>query len=207
MFWWQGLAWGSEGKESAFSVGNPGLIPGLGRSPGGGNGNPLQYSCLENSMDRGAWWATVHGVKKNQTWLSNSQHILMTHTVESSPELLLLDHNFEIWCLLVHTLLRSDEKGTVMFCPPHPTRLGFLSSLPQDITPPSVLLLQPISLSYIFLRSNPCLFSPKVCRIPSPCRSSPSNPSPRQSSACPFQGCGFWSCSHHVEARVVSLKQ
>ena len=46
-----------------------GSIPGLGRSPGGGNGNPLQYSCLENPMDRGAWWATVHGVTKSQTWL------------------------------------------------------------------------------------------------------------------------------------------
>ena len=44
-----------------------GSIPGLGRSPGGGNGNPLQYSCLENPMDRGAWWATVHGVAKSQT--------------------------------------------------------------------------------------------------------------------------------------------
>ena len=46
-----------------------GSIPGLGRSPGGGHGNPLQYSCLENPMDRGAWWATVHGVAKIQTWL------------------------------------------------------------------------------------------------------------------------------------------
>ena len=45
------------------------LIPGLGRSPGRGHGNPLQYSCLENPMDRGAWWATVHRVAKNQTWL------------------------------------------------------------------------------------------------------------------------------------------
>ena len=44
-----------------------GSIPGLGRSPGIGNGNPLQYYCLENSMDRGAWWATVHGVAKSQT--------------------------------------------------------------------------------------------------------------------------------------------
>ena len=45
------------------------LIPGWGRSPGGGHGNPLQYSYLENPMDRGAWWASVHGVKKSQTWL------------------------------------------------------------------------------------------------------------------------------------------
>ena len=53
---------GSDGKESACKVGDLGLIPGLGRSPGEGNGNPLQYSCLENSRDRGDWWATVHGV-------------------------------------------------------------------------------------------------------------------------------------------------
>ena len=49
----------------------PGLIPGSGRSPGGGYGNPLQYSCLENSMDRGAWWAVVHGVAKSWTVLSD----------------------------------------------------------------------------------------------------------------------------------------
>ena len=47
-----------------------GLIPGSGRSPGGGNGNPLQYSCLGNPMDREAWWATVHGVPKSQTRLN-----------------------------------------------------------------------------------------------------------------------------------------
>ena len=57
--------------DSAYNAGDPGLIPGSGRSPGEGNGNPLQYSCLENSMDGGAWWATVHGVAKNQIWLSN----------------------------------------------------------------------------------------------------------------------------------------
>ena len=51
-----------------------GLIPGLGRSPAGGNGNPLQYSCLENPMDRGAWRASVHGVAKSQTWLSYWAH-------------------------------------------------------------------------------------------------------------------------------------
>ena len=56
-----GLPGGSDYKEFACNEGDPGSIPGLGRSPGEGNGNPLQYSCLENSMDRGAWWATVHG--------------------------------------------------------------------------------------------------------------------------------------------------
>ena len=59
-----GFPGGSEGKESACNAGDLGLIPGSGRSPGGGHGNPLQYSCLENRMDRGAWRATVHGVAK-----------------------------------------------------------------------------------------------------------------------------------------------
>ena len=57
---------GSEGKDSACSMGNPGSVPGLGRSPGEGNGNPLQYSGLENPMERGTWQATVHGVAKSQ---------------------------------------------------------------------------------------------------------------------------------------------
>ena len=60
-----GFPGGSEGKESACIAGDLGLIPGLGRSPGEGNSNPLQYYCLENPMDRGAWWATVHGVVKS----------------------------------------------------------------------------------------------------------------------------------------------
>ena len=64
------LRWPSV-KESACNAGDPGSLLGLGRSPGEGNGNPLQYSCLENPMDRGTWWATVHGVAKSQTWLSD----------------------------------------------------------------------------------------------------------------------------------------
>ena len=58
---------GSEVKVSAYNVGDLGSIPVSGRSPGEGNGNPLQYSCLENPMDRGAWWATVHMVAKSRT--------------------------------------------------------------------------------------------------------------------------------------------
>ena len=65
-----GFPGGSESKESACNAGDPGSIPGLGRSPGEGNDNLLQYSCLENPMDRGAWQATVHGVAKSQTRLS-----------------------------------------------------------------------------------------------------------------------------------------
>ena len=64
-----GLPWWLSGKESVCSTGDLGSIPGLGRSPGGGHGNPLRYSCLENSLDRGAWPATVHRVRQSQTWL------------------------------------------------------------------------------------------------------------------------------------------
>ena len=62
-----GFPGGLDGNESASNAGDPGSIPGWGRSPGGGNGNPCQYSCLENPMDREAWRATVHGVAKSQT--------------------------------------------------------------------------------------------------------------------------------------------
>ena len=74
-----GLPWWLSGKESAWNtgdVGDPGSIPGLGRCPGEGNGNPLQYSCLGNPMDRGAWRATAHGVAKSQTWLSTHAYTL-----------------------------------------------------------------------------------------------------------------------------------
>ena len=67
---------GSEGKASAYNAGDPGSIPGSGRSSGEGNGNPLQYSCLENPMDGGAWQATVHGVAKSWTRLSDFTHLL-----------------------------------------------------------------------------------------------------------------------------------
>ena len=60
---------GSDGKASAYNEGDLGSIPGQGRSPGEGNGNPLQYSCLENPMDGGAWQATVHGIAKSWTRL------------------------------------------------------------------------------------------------------------------------------------------
>ena len=72
-----GFPGGSEVKASASNAGDPGLIPGSGRSPGEGNGNPLQYSCLENLLDRGAWWATVHGVTKCRTRLSDFTFIFM----------------------------------------------------------------------------------------------------------------------------------
>ena len=92
------LPGGSEDKASACNAGDLGSIPGLGRSPGEGIGNPLQYSCLENPMDRGAWWATVHGVAKSRTRLSNFTHITHTTSPTESKRLfytsvsLLLSH-------------------------------------------------------------------------------------------------------------------
>ena len=61
----------SDGEDSACNAGDLGLIPGSGRPPREGNGNPLQYSCLDKSMDRGAWQAIVQGVTQSQTWLGN----------------------------------------------------------------------------------------------------------------------------------------
>ena len=70
------LLWWLRGKESACNAGHLGLIPELGRSPGEGNGYPLQYSGLENPMDRGAWQSTVHGVAKSQTRLGEVLDLL-----------------------------------------------------------------------------------------------------------------------------------
>ena len=66
-----GFPGGSNGKEFACNAGDLGSVPGLQRSPGEGNGHPLQYSCLEKSMERGAWQAIVHGVAKSQTGLGD----------------------------------------------------------------------------------------------------------------------------------------
>ena len=72
----RGFPGSSDGKASAYNAGDLGLIPGLGRSSGEGNGNPLQYSRLENPTDQGAWWATVHGVAKSWTRRSDFTHYM-----------------------------------------------------------------------------------------------------------------------------------
>ena len=68
---WEGFPRALDGKESTCNAGDLGLIPGLGRSPGGEHGNPFKYSCLENHMDRGAWQATVQRIRKSQRQLSD----------------------------------------------------------------------------------------------------------------------------------------
>ena len=82
-----GLLCSPDCKVSACNAGDPGSIPGSGRSSGDRNGNSLEYSCLENSMGRGAWQATVHGVAKSQTWLSNWH----THYFKFSLSICVLD--------------------------------------------------------------------------------------------------------------------
>ena len=71
-----GFSGGLGGKESTCNAGDPGSVPGLGRSPGEGNGYPLQYSCLENSTDRRTWKATVHGLRKSWTLCWSNRHFL-----------------------------------------------------------------------------------------------------------------------------------
>ena len=93
---WEALTQASRASQGALAVKNPpadagdirdvGLIPGSGRSPGGGHGNPLQYSCLENPMDRGAWRAAVHGIAKSQTRLKRLS--TYEHTHNTGQELL-----------------------------------------------------------------------------------------------------------------------
>ena len=89
-----GFPGGSDSKESTCNVGNLGSIPGLGRFPGEGIGYPLQYSCLENSMDRGAWQATVHGATKSQdtTEQLSLDFLGLTHSL--TRLLLLLKYRF-----------------------------------------------------------------------------------------------------------------
>ena len=70
----------SDAKESACNVGDPGSVPGSGRSSGEGNGYPLQYSCMENPVDRGAWWATVHGVTESDMTKQLTHTRTHTHT-------------------------------------------------------------------------------------------------------------------------------
>ena len=98
---------GSEVKASACNAGDLGLIHGWRRSPGEGNGNPLQYSCLGNPMDRGAWQATVPGVTKAQTWLSDKRF-----TFTGFWRIVLLR------CQLHYSICKSLVKNSSMYYPP-----------------------------------------------------------------------------------------
>jgi len=96
----------SDGKESACNTEDPGSVPGLGGSSGEGNGNPLQYSCLENPMDRGAWRATVHEVAQSQTWLTNTTlHYYRVMRVEPLDE--------------ISDLIQKEKRPVVPLSPSH----------------------------------------------------------------------------------------
>ena len=93
-------------KNLPANAGEVDLISGWGRSPGGGNGNPLQYSCLEHSMDRGAWWATDHGVAKSWTRLSNSTTSHAPSVFCPGPRMIRNTYltSFRLWCLCAQLL-------------------------------------------------------------------------------------------------------
>ena len=99
----------SEDKESTCNAGDLGSIPGLGRSPGERNGYPLQYSCLENSMDRETWQATVHGVAKSWTWLT--LHFLVSQETNSVSAA----NNDLVICSLLILMLKSIFKDNIQY--------------------------------------------------------------------------------------------
>ena len=102
----EGFPGTSDSKESAYNVGDLGSIPGLGRSPGGGNGNPLQYFCLENFMDRGAWWATVLG-SQSQMQLQNLMQLSLS--LQYFHQRGLVDRERQCCCCCLVALVVSDS--------------------------------------------------------------------------------------------------
>ena len=123
----RGLPGCLEGKESARSAGDPGSISGSERSPGGGHGNPLEYSCLENPMDRGAWRATVHRVAKSQTGLSKAR-ATHTHTHTHPQTLTHTDSH-------THVSLQNQASELWGLCCPLDRLLALQGAGPPD-TPP-----------------------------------------------------------------------
>ena len=101
-------------KESACNAGNPGSISGLGRRPGKGNGNPLQYSCLENSMDRGAWWAPAMGSQRiRHNWETNTFTSLVAQMVKHPPVM----QETWVWSLDQAEPLEKEMATTPVFLP------------------------------------------------------------------------------------------
>ena len=116
----QSVSGGSDGKASAHHAVDPGSIPRSGRSPGEGNGNPLQYSCLENSMDGGAWWATVHGFGKSWTRLSDFTSTFCQRGLAGFPQ---VRGSRKQRCQLLVTVqpgnLRPGDRAETMDALPH----------------------------------------------------------------------------------------
>ena len=130
----------SDGKASAYNAGDLGSIPGSGRSPGEGNGNPLQYSCLENSMDQGAWWATVNGVAKSWIRLSGFTLSILWHCLSLGLE----------WKLIFSSPMATAEFSTFA---------GILSAaLWQVFYYYTFLKVQKLHAAISFLKTRICIF-------------------------------------------------
>ena len=111
----------SDSKEFACNAGDPGSLPGLGRSPGDGHGYPLQYSCLDNPMDRGAWWAIVPEVTKSWTWLSKFHFHLIERGVDPTSVAMMTTRGQTRACLELCTLSPPSRGGgrkgkVISFC-------------------------------------------------------------------------------------------
>ena len=101
-----GFPGGSDSTASACNAGDLGSLPGSGRSPEEGNGSPLQYSCLENPMDRGAWWATVHGAAKSRTRLSDLSPSLYIYC---SEHLIIFENHLSSWQHLLKDIVSGGK--------------------------------------------------------------------------------------------------
>ena len=135
-----GFPGGSGGKVSACNAGDLGLIPGSGKAPGEGNGNLLQYSCLENPMEGGVWQATVHGLAKSRTWLSN-----FSLKVSQRWKLRVLDI-LQVWDTHTSLLIAQNmQMAPKAFMPPCTSPLNF----PYP--------------DYSSIHCRPCLLSPALC--------------------------------------------
>ena len=149
-----GFPGGSEVKASACNAGDLGSIPGLGRSPGEGNGNPLQYSCLENPIDGGAWWATVHRVAKSRTQLSDFTH---------SYPYQLLSYMLSHVVVAVHPRRCSGIYVTSQHCSGHIQTLQmskvFMQYIPQTMNPSLIIPHNVVSLGQFLHILVPCSFS------------------------------------------------
>ena len=101
---------GKESASTAGATGDTGSIPRSGRSPGEGHGNPLQYFCLENPMDKGAWWATVHGVAKSRTRLKR----LSMHTYISTDFISKHNHSHRYWGLQLEYIFQGNKMKSIL---------------------------------------------------------------------------------------------
>ena len=142
-----GFPGGSEGKASTCNARDTGSIPGLGRSPGEGNGNPIQNSCLGNSTDRGAWWATVHGVAKSQTWLSN------TPTHITAPPFSFLQHSDSLTSMS-HFLRRKNNHD-------HKSPITLVAAVEMLVYPE----LAPSSSCLFHHSAGPAVFTPRTATL------------------------------------------